>query len=65
VALQLGESLVEERHLVAADWASVGGVEDEDHRTAAQVGELQRLSGGAGEREVGRQREASSRERWP
>jgi hypothetical protein len=51
--LDLGENLVVESHLVAADRTPVGGIEGEDDRPPAKVGEGDGLVRGRVEGEVG------------
>ena len=54
VALELGQHLVVERQLVAADGAPVGRIEDEDHRLAAQTAQRHALAVRGGQIEFGR-----------
>ena len=54
VVVELGEHFVEERQLIAADGTPVGGIEGENHRTAAQLGERERLVRRGVQREVRR-----------
>jgi hypothetical protein len=54
--VELGEHLVVERHLVAADWTPIRGIEGQDDRFALQIAERESLVGGDPQLEVGRGR---------
>src|SRR6185436_13976983 len=51
VLIELGEDSVVEAELIAADWAPVGRIEGEDHRPAAELGQVNTLVGRGGELE--------------
>ena len=54
--VELWEHLVVERHLVAADWTPIRGIEGQDDRFALQIAEREPLVGGDPQLEVGRRR---------
>ena len=51
--MELGEHLVVERHLVAADGAPVGRIEGQDDGSAPQVVQADFLIGGGAQLEIG------------
>src|SRR3982751_1772916 len=64
VAAKLVRQLVEQRELVATDWAPVIGIEHEYHRTSAERGQLHRLAGTGVQREIGGGRSGLEQRRW-
>src|SRR3712207_9354773 len=55
-ALELGEHLVEERHLVTADGTPSGGIEGQHPRTSAEIGYMRLPRGLARHRKIRRRR---------